>query len=298
MADKPVCAVLGASGFLGQEAVQVLRRSFDVVPTSMKPRGEGGYRQLDIRDPAALSAFLRETRPDRVVALAAYREPDVCEEFPAETRRLNTEPMKVLVQELPPEVPILFVSTDYVFDGKHPPYKEDAERRPLSEYGKSKAEAEDIVRTRSNALVLRVPLLMGWTDQFESSGYFSQLINDLKATETTELDDVLRRFPVWTRDVGEAIRTLLEQGETGVFHFSTTRPLTRYRAALEMAELIGWPTSHLVPSSRIIPRKAPRPDDSQLDSSKWKNLGYAMPHDFRDVALRFLHHFGVVPPIA
>jgi len=297
MTKKPVCAVLGASGFLGGEAVSVLRASFEVIPTSMKPRG-AAYRQLDIRDPVALADFLRESRPDVVVALAAYREPDVCEEFPEETRRLNTEPMKVLVKVLPPEVPILFVSTDYVFDGKHPPFKENDERRPLNEYGKSKVEAEDIVLSRPHSLVLRVPLLMGWTDQFELSGFFSQLIKDLKATETTELDDVLKRFPVWTRDVGEAIRTLLERGETGVFHFSTTRPLTRYRAALEMAELIGWPTSHLVASSRVIQRKATRPDDSQLDMTKWKSLGYPMPHDFRDVALRFLHHFGVVPPAA
>lgn len=296
MTKKPVCAVLGASGFLGREAVPALRKGFEVIPTSMKPRG-AAFRQLDIRDRDALVGFLREARPDVVVALAAYREPDVCEEFPAETRQLNSEPMKVLVKELPPEVPILFVSTDYVFDGKHPPYKEDADRRPLSEYGKSKAEAEDIVRSRPNTLVLRVPLLMGWTDQFELSGFFSQLIKDLKATETTELDDVLKRYPVWTRDVGEAIRLLLERSETGVFHFSTTRPLTRYRAALEMAELIGWPTSHLVASSRIIPRKAQRPDDAHLDMSKWENRGFPMPHDFRDVARRFLSHFGVVPPV-
>ena len=295
MTKKPVCAVLGASGFLGTEAVPVLRGAWEVVPTSMKDRGEG-YRQLDIRDPGALANFLRETRPDAVVALAAYREPDVCEEHPVETRRLNTDPVKVLVHELPADVPIVYVSTDYVFDGKNPPYKEDAERRPLNEYGKSKVEAEDLVLARPHTIVLRVPLLMGWTAQFAQSGFFSQLINDLKATERTELDDVLKRYPVWTRDAGEAIRTLLEHGNTGIFHFSTVRPLTRYRAALEMAELIGWPTDHLVPSDRVILRKATRPDNAHLDMSKWQQLGYAMPHGFRDVALRFLHHFGVVPP--
>jgi len=285
---------VGGSGFLGREAVPELSRTYHVIPTSTKPRG-GPFRTLDIRDHAALRNFIRDTKPAVVVALAANREPDACEENPAEARRLNTDPIAVLNEVLPANVPLLFVSTDYVFDGNNPPYREDALRNPLSVYGQTKADAEDLALSRPGSIVLRVPLLMGWTDQVDQSGFFSQLLKDLKTTGPLALDDVLKRYPVWTRDVGAAMRELLMGGASGVFHFSTTRPLTRYKAAIEMANLLGWPTDHLQPSDVVIPRKARRPADAHLDMAKWKSLGYAMPTDFCDVAVRFLQHFKLIP---
>jgi dTDP-4-dehydrorhamnose reductase len=294
---KPTCVIVGGSGFLGREAVPELSQSYHVIPTSTKPRG-GSYRTLDIRDHVALRTFLHATNPAVVVALAANREPDACEENPAEARRLNTDPIAVMNEVLPADVPLLFVSTDYVFDGNNPPYREDSPRNPLSVYGKTKADAEDLALSRPGSIILRVPLLMGWTEQVDQSGFFSQLLKDLKTTSPLALDDVLKRYPVWTRDVGTAMRGLLTSGATGIFHFSTTRPLTRYKAAVEMAHLLGWPSDHLQPSDVIIPRKARRPADAHLDMGKWKSLGYAMPNDFSDVAMRFLQHFDLVPKVA
>jgi len=261
----------------------------------MQPRDGGEYQTLDVRDDQALSSFIRENKPDCVAMLAAYREPDYCEENPQETRRLNTAPLAVLVRELPPEVPLLLVSTDYVFDGENPPYSEESRRNPLSEYGRSKMEAEDLVMGRPGGIVLRVPLLMGWTGNAGQSGFFSQLIRDLQSAEPLPLDDVLKRYPVWTRDVGAGIRSLFERQAEGVFHLSTTRALTRYRAALELAELLGWPSSHLQPSSQVIPRKAVRPKDAHLAIDKWLASGLPEPNDFKDVALRFLEHFNMIP---
>lgn len=264
----------------------MLRKSFDVVATSMRPRS--GYRTLDLRNAEAVDACLREIKPDRVVALAAYRDPDFCEEHPEETRRLNTEPYRQMFAALPPEVPVLFVSTDYVFDGQHPPYREDSARKPPNLYGQSKKEAEDLVLARPGSTVLRVPLLMGWTEDPGSSGFFSQLVNDVMAEREVLLDHVLKRYPVWTRDVGEAIRTILVDRASGVFHYSTTRALTRYLAAVEFAALMGRSARHLKPSREVVPRKAKRPDDAFLSPEKWTGLGYVLPHDFKEVAALFV----------
>jgi dTDP-4-dehydrorhamnose reductase len=292
--SKPVCAVMGGSGFLGHEAVPVLRADFEVVPTAARST-DPAYTRLDLRDPDAVASFCADVRPDAVVVLAAYREPDVCEEQPEETRRLNTAPLGVLASILPPEVPLVFVSTDYVFDGAHPPYREDSPRCPLNVYGASKVEAEDFVLARPRASVLRVPLLMGWMETVDSSGFFSQLVKDLKHEGPLDLDDVLARYPVWTRDAGEAIRTLLADRRAGAFHYSTPRRLTRYRAAVEMGELLGWPTDHLKPSHTVIPRRAARPHDAQLATDKWTGMGYVLPHDFREVARCYIQHFDLMP---
>ena len=134
---KPVCAVIGGSGFMGLEAVPELAQSFDVVATATRPR-DGGYRTLDARDPDALAAFVADVEPDCVALLAAYRDPDFCEDHPEETRRLNTRPADLLCRILPPAARLLFVSSDYVFDGGRPPYREASDRHPVNVYGQSK----------------------------------------------------------------------------------------------------------------------------------------------------------------
>lgn len=291
--DKPVCAVIGGSGFLGGELCEQLRQAFRVVPTAMKDRGDGRFRVVDIREESALRAFLAETKPDCVALLAAYREPDFCEENPEEARRLNTRPAEIMSACLPAGIPLLFISTDYVFDGDHPPYQVDSVRNPVSVYGQTKRDAEDFVMARRGGIVLRVPLLMGWTDHPDRSGFFSHLMNDLRKTDRLELDNILKRYPVWTRDVGAAVQQLFLDGRSGAFHYSTTRPMTRYTAALEMAELLHWPADHIVPSDKIVQRKAARPVDARLAMDKWESLGYSMPQDFRDVVHQFMRHFPV-----
>ncbi|HMP89215.1 MAG TPA: sugar nucleotide-binding protein [Kiritimatiellia bacterium] len=290
MVKKEHCAVFGGSGFLGTETVRELQQSFDVTATSMRPR-PSGFVSLDIRDHVALADFLNDLKPDCVAVLSAYREPDFCEDQPEETRRLNTRPLEVMCRVLPPGVPLLLVSTDYVFDGEQPPYVEDSPRNPLSEYGKSKREAEDIVLSRPGSIVLRVPLLMGWTDSAEQSGFFSQLVKDIASDEPLALDDVLKRYPVWTRDAGAGIRRLFDKKASGVFHLSTVRPLTRYQAAIEMGSLMGKSVSHISPSNKIVPRRATRPGDARLAIGKWLEHGFPPPSEFKDVAFRFLEKF-------
>ena len=68
-----------------------------------------------------------------------------CEENPEEAFRLNVAPTAHFCELLPESVPLLFVSSDYVFDGGAAPYREEDERHPVNEYGRLKVEAEDLV---------------------------------------------------------------------------------------------------------------------------------------------------------
>jgi len=290
--NRKRCLVLGGSGFLGRETVPVLRRDFDVTATAMH-HAAPGMLTVDMRDPVELEKVIRSTEPEVVVVLAAYREPDFCEADPEEARRLNTKPCETLNRILPPECPLLFVSTDYVFDGNAPPYTESSRQNPLSVYGATKADAEALVLQRSTGIVLRVPLLMGWTDDPLKSGFFSQLVNDVRAGGRITLDDVLARYPVWTHDAGRAIQTLLISGATGIFHYSTPQKLTRYQAALAMGALLGLSTAHISPSREIIMRAARRPLDARLVTERWDKKTYPVPHDFAATARKFIEQFGL-----
>lgn len=270
--------LLGSTGFLGREALRAFTPMGDVIPVSRS--GANGSLSVDLRDSVALRRLVTETRPDAVLLLAAYREPDFCEENPFEARRLNTEPARVLRECLPPSTRLLFTSTDYVFDGEHPPYREDSPRAPLSEYGKSKVEAEDALAGRPNTIILRIPLLVGGGPTLHDCGFIRLLLEDARRGQPIEIDNVLVRVPTWTRDVAHAMKFLIERGAEGVFHCSGPRGATRYAWTVEIARHLGLPTDHLRPSSTIIPRKARRPRDSTLADGKLRALGFTERTDF------------------
>ncbi|HMP77463.1 MAG TPA: SDR family oxidoreductase [Kiritimatiellia bacterium] len=272
--------LLGSSGFLGRE---VVRAFSDHALTPVSRRGGAGSRAADIRDADALRALVAETKPDAVLLLAAWREPDVCEAQPDEARRLNVEPARVLRACLPASTRLLFVSTDYVFDGENPPYTEAAPRSPTSVYGATKCEAEDALAGRARTAILRVPLLIGGGAALADCGFIGQMVESIRAGVPQVADDVLMRFPTWTRDVAGAIRFLVERGADGVFHYSGARGGTRYAWTVETAQVLGLPHAHIAPSKEVVPRKARRPFNSQLNDDKIRALGYTAHTDFAEV---------------
>jgi len=282
--------VTGATGFLGREVVARLAREHDVVPVGGRTALPGGLA-ADLRRPGIWGPLLAEVRPDWVVHLAAYREPDFCEDHPEETRALNTRPVAELVRELPPDGRLLFISTDYVFDGLHPPYREDSERRPINVYGLSKAEAEDAVLARPGSLILRIPLLVGSGPSADRSGFLTQIVDTLRQNRPVAADAVLRRFPTWIRDVAEAVAFLIERDQTGVLHYSGREGLTRHEMIRIAAEVLGHPADHVRPSEDVVPRRAARPRDSQLDTTRIEALGFRRFTPFREVVKAFAADF-------
>ncbi len=273
--------VMGSTGFLGREVMRAFEATGPVIGVSRS--GAHGSRAVDIRDAGALRALVAETRPDVVLLLAAIRDPDQCEDDPAATRRMNTEPARVLRDGLPESTRLLFVSTDYVFDGEHPPYREDSPRAPISEYGRSKAEAEDALAGRPNTTILRVPLLVGGGPTLKDCGFIGIVIEEARSGRAIEVDNVLIRVPTWTRDVARAMRFLVERRADGVFHFAGPRGGTRYQWTIEIAKRLGFPHAQFTPSSTVIPRKARRPRDSSLNDDKIRALGLTERTDFPDV---------------
>ena len=284
------CLITGASGFLGREVARELAQDWTVAGLGHQHAADG-LRRVDLREREQVRGLVADTRPDAVVLLAAYRDPDFCEGNPAETARLNVDPVRYFAETLPAGVPLLFVSTDYVFDGRQPPYVETSPRNPISEYGRSKCAAEDVLASRPGSIVLRVPLLIGVAATYKASGFIPQMIDALRAGQPQEADDVLVRFPCAIRDVAAAIRFLLAGGHAGTFHLSGPRGGTRYAWTLETARVLGLSAAPFTPSKTVIPRKAGRPPNSQLDDTKLRRLGFTMATDPMDVVRDILRAY-------
>ena len=275
--------ITGASGLLGSSLRIRLDDMGNVAAAGFSNAVEG-FLPVDLRDAEALEGLVEEVQPDVVVHCAAYRDPDFCEEHPEEAFRMNVAPVEGFCELLPESTSLLFISSDYVFDGVAPPYREEDERRPVNEYGLLKVEAEDLVLQRDAGLVLRIPLLFGAGPTWEASGFIYKTVSQILDPTPSSLDHAGMRFPTWTKDVAEAAAHLLGIEGTGVYHFSSLKGGTKYEWALELAELAGLSMEHITPNREGSVSRAARPKDTQLAVEKIRQTGLSQFTPFRDVA--------------
>jgi dTDP-4-dehydrorhamnose reductase len=284
-------ALLGASGLLGRAIANELaeRSQWRVVRTAHR-RVDDASVALDIRDAAAVDAFIEHTAPDAILIAAAERRPDVCERDPALARALNVDAVRsVAAAARRRGAWVLSISTDYVFDGTHPPYRCDDPPAPLNAYGLSKLEGERaLLETTELGCVLRLPLLFGpivdWQESAVTSLVPAIAASALPDANAAVMDAWATRYPTFTPDVAFVIRQMLERharGDAicGITQWSGAEPMTKFDIAARLAEILQL-------DARLAPQRAPidatpRPRDCHLDSSRLEALGIGrrMPFD-------------------
>lgn len=288
--------VTGATGLLGRAVLAELRScsGFDAVGTGFR-RASGDVVRLDLLDAPAVRSFLAQERPRAIVHAAAERKPDVSENDPAATRALNVEATQTIADAARSiDAWLVYISTDYVFDGSSPPYRPDSTPNPLNFYGRSKLEGEEVVRRSADHAILRVPILYGPSESLEESPV-TILARILMDGRETTLDHWAVRYPTHTTDVAVVCRQLLERREanagfSGTFHWSGDEAMTKFEMARTIAEACGLAGEGLRPDPNP-PAGAPRPRNSHLDSTELERLGIGMRTPFRQAIVPILEPF-------
>ncbi|KAJ1807379.1 hypothetical protein LPJ75_004816 [Coemansia sp. RSA 2598] len=285
---KPKLVVTGASGFLGRQVVAEAksRGTFDVIGLSFT-RARDGLQKLDLTDEQAVREFFAREKPQAMVHCAAERRPDVAGNDPEGTRRLNVQVPGMLAREAKScGTFLVYVSTEYVFDGNNPPYDVDDEPNPINFYGQTKLEGERAtLEANARAAVLRVPLLYGRVE-YEGESAVSVLLGPARDTsKVTQVDAVQMRFPTCTDDVSRVLMDMVDidakatdedRRVRGVFHASSTQPMTKYEMCVFFAQALGIAdTSHLEaatgqPSSA---GSVQRPKNTQLSNRSLEKIG-------------------------
>ena len=289
--------VTGASGLLGRAVMKRLKETsgFSVIGTAFS-RAKQPLLRLDLTDYGTVADFVRTEKPDIIILAAAERRPDISLKDPDRTRELNVTATQRLA-EVAEETGawILFMSTDYVFDGSAPPYLPDSETNPLNLYGKSKLDGERaILSTSSHRCVLRVPILYGEVESLEESP-ITLIAGSLKKDSPQKIDNWAIRYPTHVDDVALAIRRIVEHWVEdpklgGIYHWSAAEPYTKYDMARLMAPVVGADKDKIL-ADDTPPPGALRPKDSHLDTSRLESLGMRNKSFFRESIARILKPF-------
>lgn len=273
--------VTGASGLLGRPILKEFRQSGDweVVGLGFR-RLTGGLTQCDLTDRAAVHKVITEFKPDVIVHSAAERRPDIVETDPTATAQINEEATRAICEEAAAVGAwVLYISTDYVFDGKNPPYMEDSEPNPLNKYGVSKLKGEQItLQVKKDNSVLRVPILYGDVESLQESAV-TVLFDKVKVTsQKCVMSDYERRYPTHCADVAYVIKELCSRrmqepaSVQGIYHWSGSEEMTKYDMALIMAQVCNLSTDHIV-ADKEPSKGAPRPYNAQLHPGRVTALG-------------------------
>jgi len=250
--------VTGARGMLGSDMCEVLGSDYEVIPYDIE--------DFDIVDLEPTQRAVREVSPQVIIHLAAFTDVEACEDDLEKALGVNSVgAMNVAMAASEAEAYLVYLSTDYVFDGaKGEPYIESDVPNPINRYGLSKLRGErhvqDLVRRH---LIIRTSWLFGPNGK----NFIDTIVAQASGGAALNVVNDQSGSPTYTLDLARGIRQALERKVEGLLHMANAGAATWFDVASYAVGLTGIETTvNAVPSSEY-PTRAKRPPYSVLGSA-------------------------------
>jgi len=272
----------GASGLLGSKLAEIASaKGFEVYAGCNNGQSTCGTPVFfDVSNKKQASQAFDESKPDVVVHAASLTDVDKCEVDQELAWNVNVEGTKN-VAELAARTGafLVYVSTDYVFNGKKGCYKETDQTDPVNYYGLTKLKAEKVsLQFAPDCCIARTSVLYGTHPPAGKINFALWLINKLKANEKIRIATDQWNSPTLNTSLAEMVLDVVSQRLGGFFHLCGASRVSRYDFATSLCEVFGLDSSLIEPveaSSFNWPAK--RPMDSSLDVSKAQSMLHVKP---------------------
>ncbi len=266
--------IIGASGLVGGNALRYLKQqeNVEVLGThfSFATPETHFFDTLNLDNPNNYP--ISDFKPTHILHAGALTHVDYCEEHPEESYRQTVQStINVLQLAKAFSAKVIYVSTDYVFDGKSGPYDEEAIPNPINVYGKHKLKAEQLIqKDSSDHLILRITNVYG--DEIRGKNFVSRLIEMAKSGEEVELKLPYDQYatPVNAMDVAKAFFQLCLYGKSGIYHIASTDYMNRVQLTQKVVKHFKNSRVQVKPfETRALLQKAKRPLQGGLKSAKF-----------------------------
>lgn len=259
----------GVNGQVGFE----LRRSLQGLGSVHAPTRE----QLDLTDPDALRALVRDMQPSLIINPAAYTAVDKAESEPELAHAINATAPGVLAEEAKRlGVPLIHYSTDYVYQGNGTtPWQEDDALAPQNVYGASKLAGEEVIRASGcEHLILRT----SWVYAARGKNFLLTMLKLGRERDVLNIIDDQHGAPTWCRSIADITAHIVAskpdwRAVSGVYHLVNGGETTWHGFASEIFRLAAEQgqktpaTVNAIPTEAY-PTPASRPKNSRLGSAK------------------------------
>jgi dTDP-4-dehydrorhamnose reductase len=273
--------IFGATGLLGKALVREWRAD-EVIGL--------GSHDADIRDASRVREVVENSHPDWIVLAAAYTDVDGCESNQDLAFSVNRDSPANLAQAAKQVgAKLLFLSSDYVFDGrKTSPYEIGDERNPQGVYGRTKAEAEvRLLEILPDCCIARTSWLFG-----NGGKCFPDTILKLALTRPgLDVVNDQRGCPTHSVDLARAIVQLCRKDASGIVHVTNAGNCSWFEFAREIVGQAGLSTEVRPVSTPQMARPAPRPAYSVLSPASLHRYEIEIP-DWKDALRRYLKEHG------
>jgi len=283
--------ITGATGLLGRSIKKEMEKDNEIISLGFS-READDIIKLDLTDFDLVRILIMTEKPDIIIHSAAERRPDVTDNNPDAAEELNvaaTENIAKLAAKY--NVFMVYISTDYVFDGTSSPYNTEAKANPINLYGKTKFLGEQVTKEHAdNYAILRVPILYGNQENLKESAA-TAIMEQILENPEMKVDNWAARFPTYVGDVAFTLRELIEKVDIKncqeVFHWSGDEEFTKFSMAKVMGDILDIDVSK-IESNNEPTAGAPRPKNCQLDCSKIENMGIGRRTPLADVIENYL----------
>ena len=268
--------VTGANGMLGQDLCPILEDlDYEVIETDIN--------NLDIINELLTYKVMSNEKPDVVIHCAAYTNVDKAEEEFEQAKLINVVGTENVAKACAKNDAILvYVSTDYIFDGKkQAPYEVDDKPNPINNYGLTKFQGEEVVKKYcKDYYIARTSWLYGH--------HGKNFVETMIAHKNDEILKVVNDqigCPTWTVELANGIIKMLEEFEYGTYHICGSGQTSWYEFAKEIFEYLDISVNLQSCKTEDYPRPAKRPQYSAMNNHKiCRNWKQAL-HDYLDLRI-------------
>ena len=274
--------ITGANGLLGHELSSLLKDHTLILLS---------HSQLDISDSESVNKQIDSSSPDIIINSAAYTQVDACEtnyDLAFQSNAIGPKNLAIKCKQL--GIPLIHISTDYVFEGnekKNSPLVENDKLGPKTVYGKTKLEGEKMVQENCEKyFILRTAWLYG-----EGKNFVKTMLSLSKKNNELKVVNDQIGSPTYAKDLAKAIKEIIEKksDKYGIYHVTNKGEVSWYEFAKKIFEIKNIEIKVNPCTSEEFPRPAPRPHYSVLSNQKLIDAGFTPMRDYEEALNEYLN---------
>ena len=286
----------GCGGMLGEAFYEKFKEDYDIRCTDIEVN-ENWLTYLDFRDYGAYRQEVSDFKPNYLFHLGAYTDLEFCELHEKDTYATNTESVKNAVKIANVlNIPILYISTAGIFDGKKDVYDESDKPNPMGHYAKSKYYGEKYVMEIANEyLICRAGWMMG-AGPNKDKKFIQKIMKQIKdgKKELYIVNDKLGT-PTYTHDFASNVKLLIEKDERGLFNMVCDGLTGRLDVAMELIHLLGLENEIKITAvdSNYFSKEyfAERPPCERLINKRLDDLGLNVMQNWKMALKEYLYGY-------